>query len=165
MFKIEKIISNINHVRPIKSSYILNEIFSFLNMKQKLNIIIYNKQLQKEQGIDIEDYKNISGKYKIDGIFGLGREYKIKTNELIFEGEYLNGKRNGNGKEYYDNGKLKFEGEYKNGQKNGNGKEYYNSINSELKFVGEYLNGKNGMEADIIIQVKRNMKSRMGKGT
>ncbi len=82
MFKIEKIKSKINHVRPIKSTYILNEIFSFLNMKQKLNIIIYNKQLQKEQGIDIEDYKSISGKYKIDGIFGLGREYKIKTNEM-----------------------------------------------------------------------------------
>ena len=129
MFKIEKIKSKINHVRPIKSSYILNEIFSFLNMKQKLNIIIYNKQLQKEQGIDIEDYKNISGKYKIDGIFGLGREYKIKTNELIFEGEYLNGKRNGNGKEYYDNEKIKFEGEYKNGLK-WNGKEYDPSNNN-----------------------------------
>ena len=30
---------------------------------------------------------------------------------LIFEGEYLNGKRNGKGKEYKD-GKLEFEGEY-----------------------------------------------------
>jgi len=29
--------------------------------------MIYNKQLQKEQGFDIETYKNISGKYKIDG--------------------------------------------------------------------------------------------------
>ena len=34
---------------------------------------------------------------------------------LISEGEYLNGKRNGKGKEYYDNGDLKFEGEYLNG--------------------------------------------------
>jgi antitoxin component YwqK of YwqJK toxin-antitoxin module len=117
MFKIEKIKSNIKYVGPIKSSYILNEIFSFLNKKQKLNIMMYNKQLQKKQGIDIEDYKSISGKYKIDGIIGLGREYKMKTNKLIFEGTYLNGKRNGIGKEYYDNGKLKFEGEYKNGVK------------------------------------------------
>ena len=37
--------------------------------------------------------------------------------ELEFEGEYLNGKRCGKGKEYYDNGKLKFEGEYLNGNK------------------------------------------------
>ena len=35
-------------------------------------------------------------------------------NYLIFEGEYLNGKRNGKGREYYDDGKLKFEGEYLN---------------------------------------------------
>ena len=33
-----------------------------------------------------------------------------------FEGEYLNGKRNGKGKEYsYWNGNLQFEGEYLSG--------------------------------------------------
>ena len=42
---------------------------------------------------------------------------------MLFEGEYIQGKRNGKGKEYYDNGKLKFEGEYLNG-KNWNGKGY-----------------------------------------
>ena len=31
---------------------------------------------------------------------------------LIFEGEYINGFRNGKGREYYYNGKLKYEGEY-----------------------------------------------------
>ena len=36
--------------------------------------------------------------------------------KLEFEGEYLNGERNGKGKEYYDNGKLIFEGEYLNGE-------------------------------------------------
>ena len=41
----------------------------------------------------------------------------------MFEGEYLNGERNGKGKEYdYDNGKLEFEGEYLNGERNGKGK-------------------------------------------
>ena len=30
----------------------------------------------------------------------------------MFEGEYLNGKPNGKGKEYYYDGKLCFEGEY-----------------------------------------------------
>ena len=35
----------------------------------------------------------------------------------MFEGEYLNGKRNGKGKEYDFNGKLKFEGEFLNGTK------------------------------------------------
>ena len=32
--------------------------------------------------------------------------------KLIFEGEYLNGKRNGKGKEYNEIGELIFEGEY-----------------------------------------------------
>jgi len=39
------------------------------------------------------------------------------NDKLIFEGEYLNGQRNGKGKEYYENETLKFEGEYFNGKK------------------------------------------------
>ena len=42
----------------------------------------------------------------------------------MFEGEYLNGKKNGNWKEYNRKGSLMFEGEYLNGKKNGNWKEY-----------------------------------------
>ena len=37
--------------------------------------------------------------------------------ELIFEGEYLNGVRNGKGKEYCKNGILEFEGEFSNGKR------------------------------------------------
>ena len=37
--------------------------------------------------------------------------------ELIFKGEYLNGRRNGKGKEYHNNGRLIFEGEYLNGKR------------------------------------------------
>ena len=36
---------------------------------------------------------------------------------------FSNGKRNGKGKEYYLNGKLKFEGNYLNGERNGKGRE------------------------------------------
>ena len=46
---------------------------------------------------------------------GKGYLKEYKNNTLIFEGEYLNGERNGKGKEYNDNGKLIFEGEYLNG--------------------------------------------------
>ena len=60
--------------------------------KQKLNVIIYNKHLQKEQGINIEDYKKISGKYKICEN-RKGKEYLLNINILIYEGEYLNKKR------------------------------------------------------------------------
>ena len=50
-------------------------------------------------------------------------------------------------KEYNYFIKLEFEGEYINGERNGRGKEYY--YNGKLEFEGEYLNGKNGMEKDM----------------
>jgi len=97
--------------------------------------------------VDIDDYKIIknyifggelhyllgSGKSKIDGKNGIGREYLIRTNNLIFEGEYINGKKNGKGKEYYNDTELN---EEKSGKKN----EYYKNI--KIKFEGEYQNGK-----------------------
>ena len=51
-------------------------------------------------------------------INGKVKEYN-DYNELTFEGEYLNGKRNGKGKEYYGNGngKLRFEGEFLDNKK------------------------------------------------
>ena len=109
------------NLADIKSSYVIKELLLFLNPKQLLNIIIYNKQLQKLFGLDINDYKEISGEYKIDEKNGKGKEYDLYINNLIFEGEYLNGKRNGKGKEYYDKIHLVFE--IKNG--NGKVKEYY----------------------------------------
>ena len=146
MVEIEEIKSDIK-LTDIKSLYIIKGVFSFLCEKQKLNMIIYNKELQKKLTICFEDYKNFSGKYKIGKKNGKGKEYSLNTNKLIFEGNYLNGEKNGKGKEYYNNGRLKFEGEYIKGDRNGKGKEY--SVHKELIFEGEYLNGKrngNGKE-------------------
>ena len=76
---------------------------------------------------------------------------------MIFEGEYINGKKwNGKGYNYdnevvyelkdgkglvkeYDNGPLKFIGEYKDGERNGKGREYNYD---DLIFEGEYWKGK-----------------------
>ena len=113
------------NIRNIQSLYILKTIFSFLNESLKLNLIIYNKELQKKFLVDIENYKKISGKYRIGEKNGIGREYIINTKRLIFEGEYLDGKRNGKGKGYNFDGLLRFEGEFLNGKRNGKGKEYY----------------------------------------
>ena len=114
-------------IESIESLYILKNIFSFLSENQKLNIIIYNKHLRKKLDINIENYKRIKGIYRKGEINGKGKEYNISTNNLLFEGEYLNGKKIGEGKEYYDNdnGKLKYEGEYLNGE----GKEYFLIVN------------------------------------
>ena len=60
------------------------------------------------------------------------------TTQLIFEGEFKNGKINGKVKEYdYDTGELKYEGEYLNDLKNGKGKEYIYGTD-KLLFEGEY---------------------------
>ena len=113
----------IKYVKDIKSSYIIKRIFLFLNEEQKLNLIIYNKEIQRILGVDIKNYKKKSGKYRIIEKNGKGREYTLIGDKLIFEGEYINGKRIGKGKEYDINGKLIFEGEYINGEWNGMEKE------------------------------------------
>ena len=71
----------------------------------------------------------------------------------MFKGKYLNGKRNGKGKEYYLNGNIYFEGEYLNGVENGEGKEYSN--HGRLLFEGEYYNGQKWKEKgqDYIIDI------------
>ena len=108
MSEFEEIKYNINLGRDIKSSYNLEMIFSFLDQGKKLNMIIYNKQIQKKLGVNIEDYKKKSERYKIGGKNGKGREYSLYSDNLIFEGEYINGKRNGKGKEYNFIDDLKF---------------------------------------------------------
>ena len=71
----------------------------------------------------------------------MGKEKNIILRwSLIFEGEYLDGKKwKGKVKEYHYNGVLEFEGEYLDGKRNGKGKEY---DDDKLIFDGEYLNGK-----------------------
>ena len=78
-----------------------------------------------------------------------------KTNELLFEGEYKNKKRNGMGKEYKE-GKLIFEGEYKNGIKNGYGKKYDNK-DGKLIFEGQYLNGAEWEGKEMVEELFKNL--------
>ena len=145
-------------IKGIKSLFFIRYLFFYLDEKQKLRMISYNKELQKISGVNIDDYKRISGKYKIGEKNGKGKEYILHTTKMIFEGEYINGKRNGKGKEYDCNGQLRFEREYLNGKK-WNGKGYNeNEVDSEIKegkglvkkygdkgkvcLIGEYLNGE-----------------------
>ena len=45
---------HIKSIEDIKSSYIIKEIFSFIDEKRMLNMIIYNKHLQNIFEVDIE---------------------------------------------------------------------------------------------------------------
>ena len=127
----------------IKSIFFSRNIFTFINERRKLNIIKYNKSLQKLINISIINYKIFKGKIIIRETKEEKEKWSIINainNDIICEGEYLKGKKNGIGKEYYKDGKLKFEGEYLNEKRHGIGKEYF--PNGKLFSEGEYLNGK-----------------------
>ena len=124
-------------LKKSKSIYFIKRFFTFVEEKNKLEIIKYNKNMQNILDISIINYKFFSGRYIIFEKNGTGKEYDRYDDKLIFEGEYLHGKRNGKGKEYYF-GVLEFEGEYLNEKKNGKCKEY-DHYNGKLIFEGEYL--------------------------
>ena len=121
----------------IKSTYFLKEMISYIPENIKLNLFRYNKAMQNILNINIINYKLFPGFIEV-----AEHRKMIKYGTDNYEGEYLNGKRHGKGKEYYyySDERLKFEGEYLNGKRHGKGKEYY--YNGRLKFEGEYLNGK-----------------------
>ena len=78
-----------------------------------------NGEIWNGKGYD----KNGKIEFEINDGKGYIKEYDY-DGKLIFEGEYLNGERNGKGKEYYDD-KLVFEGEYLNGKRKEEGIFYY----------------------------------------
>ena len=127
-------------LKNIKSIYISKIIFSFLDDGTKLKLIKCNKEIQNYLNISLINYQIFSGKYIIfEDNNKKGKEFDRYNNNVIYEGEYLNGKRNGKGKEFNENGELIYEGEYLNGEKNGKGIEYNKLL---ILFEGEYLDGK-----------------------
>ena len=129
----------------VRARYILQFIFSHLSDKKKVYIINYNKTLLEKLEIDLEFVKKTSGKYRKSRLKGkgIGKEYSLEDNTLVFEGDYYNGKKNGFGRELYLNGTAKFEGQYKNDRRDGFGKEY--NTDNKLIFEGNFVEGlKNG---------------------
>ena len=96
-------------IQKISSKIILKYVLKFLSNFQKLDLFKYNKSIQKEISLDLEDYKNESQKERIVEKDNFGKEYILGSKIKIFEGQFLNGKKHGKGKEYYNNGNLKFE--------------------------------------------------------
>ena len=82
MSKLEIKRSKIN-LGDINSFYILKNVLSFLNEKQKLNMIIYNKELQNKFSISFDYIKEISGRYIEGERNGKGREHILNTDILL----------------------------------------------------------------------------------
>ena len=76
--------------------------------------------------------------YEIKDGNGNGKEFNFYGN--LIRGEFKNGKLNGKGKEYDNNGRLKFEGQFKNGKRHGKGKEF--QWDGKMIFEGEFKNGE-----------------------
>ena len=52
-------------MKNIKSLFFVRIVFSFVEEKQKLKILKYNKSFQKTINISINNYKHFKGKYII----------------------------------------------------------------------------------------------------
>ena len=95
--------------------------------------------------------KYIAGDLIFEGEFLNDKKWKGKgydcTGKVIYE---LNN-NDSHGKEVDDFGELLYEGEYSNGERNGKGKEY-NEFN-KLIFEGIFLKGKNGVEKDLMDKI------------
>ena len=77
-----------------------------MKTKKKFKLIKYNKIIKNKLNISLINFKDLSGKYIIFDTNKKGKEYLIHNDNLIFEGEYINGKRNGKGKEFGYLGEL-----------------------------------------------------------
>ena len=72
---------------------------------------------------------------------GFGRiTFPNKKNSFFYIGEYKNDVGNGKGKEFYENGKVAYDGDFVNNNRQGYGKEYYE--NGKLKYEGNFINDK-----------------------
>ena len=109
------------------------------NKNDNFKIEIKDKWNLKESNLKIKYLGE--NKYIIQDINGITKEYE--NGYLIYEGEYINDKRNGRGKEFDISGNITFEGEYKNGNRwNGKIKELIKPMYDEIEFEGEYINGE-----------------------
>ena len=58
-----KLINSINKLKNLKSDYFIQKFFDYMLERKRLDIIKYNKNIQKRINIDINNYKEYSEKY------------------------------------------------------------------------------------------------------
>ena len=158
----------------------LNSLRNGKGKEYKSNSLIFEGEyLNGQRNENGKEYGN-SGKLLFEGEYKYGRRwngkfyylnniYELKDGKgyikedqdyyVTFEGEYLNGLRDGKGKEYFSENKIVFEGEYKYG-KRWNGK-FYNG--DELKngkgYIKDYI-----YIYDIIFEAEYLYGEKNGKG-
>ena len=132
----------------IKSLKVFKIIFSFVEERIKLGIIIYNKKMKYALNRNINYYKRVNDSELNIDKNGFGTRRSLNEDgkqEITLEGQYKNGKKNGKGKEYFhifSNKIFIFEGTFKNGKKNGKGKEYFDIPFDKKLLLEEFKNGE-----------------------
>ena len=71
--------NSLNLIKAVKSIYICKKILDILLEKKKLQLIIYSKKYQSKLEINISNYKEVSGRYIEGERNGKGKEYDIFT--------------------------------------------------------------------------------------
>ena len=80
-------------VENIKSNFFVRYLFSFVDDGKQLYLVKYNKRLQKLLNINIMNYRFFTGKYIEYDTNEKVKIYDCFSNNLIFEGEFINGKK------------------------------------------------------------------------
>ena len=81
-------------LKKIKSVFFIKRIFSYISETNLLNLIAYNRALQKNLDKSLLNYKLKSGKSIINQTNNKAKIYSSYNGKLIIECEYLNGKKN-----------------------------------------------------------------------
>ena len=104
-------------------------------------IILFEGEYFKGKRWNGKGYDKINNiKYELKEGKGIALKDDDKRNK-IFEGQFINGEKNGICKEYNEKGLILYEGTYLNNKRfNGKGKEY--NYDNKLIFEGEYKYGK-----------------------
>jgi hypothetical protein len=115
-----------------------NNIFHTIQFDDGSTYSGYLKDCKKHgQGkLIFKNGSSYEGEFKDDLYDGFGR---FEDSEFIYEGYFMNNKKQGEGTEVNKKGNYKYEGEWKDDFKNGHGKEFLPDMS---RYEGNFVNGK-----------------------
>ena len=118
---------------------IKGNIYEYYSTKNRIKFEGTYLNGKKFDGIGYDINNNII--YTLNNGRGYVKEFNVYYDYLEYEGEYVNGEKNGKGKAFDHKGNIIFEGEYKNDHR-WNGKLFEFDYKEIKRFEGEYINGK-----------------------
>jgi len=109
-------------------------------------IMSYNGQLRASKSRELIYYNQITPRFNQGGDLGVdyyyasGRHRVVYQNLDVYEGEWRDGLRHGQGILYDANGNMRYEGEWQHGRRHGKGTSYHE--NGNMEYEGTWENGQ-----------------------